>query len=334
MIAANLTWDAFSQLTVVGVINGAAYGLLGVGFALILGVSGRFHFAYGFTYALAAYLVFTFAERSGIPFWLAAVLGILATAVVGVLIERVVYRPLATKAGANALLAVFVASLGLGIAGENTIRLLYSSAAQQLASAPDGLRTPINWSDSVVFRWVDVWQVVSAVVLVLALAALLRFTGLGRSIKATRVNPEMARIIGIDPNRIYLVCFFIGTLMCGVAAFWFGVKFSVARRHGLQAGHLRLRRRLPRRDGQRSGAGVRHRDLRQPHRTVEHDVARGALAAARRLRRAAAVPRGARLRPPGLAAPAAPGRRRVSQRWRSGSTTAGSPSSSSSSPSR
>jgi branched-chain amino acid transport system permease protein len=228
LVAANLTWDAFSQLTAVGVINGAAYGLLGVGFALILGVSGRFHFAYGFTYALAAYLVFTFAERSGIPFWISAVLGILATAIVGVLIERVVYRPLATRAGANALLAVFVASLGIGIAGENLIRLLYSSAAQQLASAPDGLRTPIRWSDSVVFRWVDVWQVVTAVVLVLALAALLRFTGLGRSIKATRVNPEMARIIGIDPNRIYLVCFFIGTLMCGVAAFWFGVKFSVA----------------------------------------------------------------------------------------------------------
>jgi branched-chain amino acid transport system permease protein len=228
MIAANLSWDAISQLTVIGVINGAAYGLLGVGFALILGVSGRFHFAYGFTYALAAYLVFTFSERVGIPFWISAGLGVIAVALVGVGIERVVYRPLATRAGANALLAVFVASLGLGIAGENVIRLLYSSAAQQLTSAPRGLRTPIDWSDSVVFRWVDVWQVVTAVAMVAGLAALLRFTGLGRSIKATRVNPDMARIIGIDPHRIYLVCFLIGSLMCGVAAFWFGVKFSVA----------------------------------------------------------------------------------------------------------
>ena len=37
----------------------------------------------------------------------------------------------------------------------------------------------------------------------------------------------MARIIGIDPNRIYLVVFAIGTILCGVAAFWFGVKYSV-----------------------------------------------------------------------------------------------------------
>ena len=49
------------------------------------------------------------------------------------------------------------------------------------------------------------WQVLSAVVLVLGLTALLRFTPLGRAVRATRGNPEMARIIGIDPNHIYLV---------------------------------------------------------------------------------------------------------------------------------
>src|SRR5215203_5610516 len=107
-----LTFETFRQLTVDGFFRGCGFGLLGVGFALILGVSGRFHFAYGFTYALAGYLVFTYAERVGIPFWISAVLGILSVGIVGVLIERVVYRPLATRAGANALLAVFVASLG------------------------------------------------------------------------------------------------------------------------------------------------------------------------------------------------------------------------------
>ncbi len=78
-----------------------------------------------------------------------------------------------------------------------------------------------------VFRWLDVWQVLSAVALVLGLAALLRFTPLGRAVRATRGNPEMARIIGIDPNQIYVVVFALATVMCGVAAFWFGVKYSV-----------------------------------------------------------------------------------------------------------
>ena len=66
-----VTFETFRQLTVDGFFRGCSYGLLGVGFALILGVTGRFHFAYGFTYTLAAYLAFTFtfqmwrAGRSG-----------------------------------------------------------------------------------------------------------------------------------------------------------------------------------------------------------------------------------------------------------------------------
>ena len=225
IFAANFTWDAVSQLTATGIINGAAYGLLGVGFALILGVSGRFHFAYSFTYTLAAYLVFWFVDRVGVPFWISAVLGVLGAMVVGVAIERFIYRGIAARAGANALLAIFVAALGIGVAGQNLISLVFSSASQQIDS-PAALRTPITWGP-VVFRWIDVWQVLSAVAIVLGLTALLRFTPLGRAVRATRGNPEMARIIGIDPNQIYLVVFALGTLCCGVAAFWFGVKYSV-----------------------------------------------------------------------------------------------------------
>ena len=78
------TFETFRQLTVDGFFRGCSYGLLGVGFALILGVTGRFHFAYGFTYTLAAYLAFTFTFRCGSwPFWPSAILGVLLSAVVG-----------------------------------------------------------------------------------------------------------------------------------------------------------------------------------------------------------------------------------------------------------
>ena len=215
--------ETVAQLTAKGIFAGAAYGLLGVGFALILGVSGRFHFAYGFTYTLAAYMVFTLKSRGPqLPFWIAVVVGILLVAVLGMGIERVVYQPLARHAGANALLAIFVAALGIGIAGENVIRLLWGSSNQNLFG-PDQKVWSI-WK--VNFLNFDVWQAASAFALVLGLTALLRFTGLGRAIKATRVNPELATIIGINANQIYLICFFIGTIFAGVAAFWYGLQFT------------------------------------------------------------------------------------------------------------
>ena len=213
-----------AQLTANGVIRGAAYGLLGVGFALILGVTGRFHFAYSFTYTLAAYMAFTFRFRGPkLPFWIASFLGILFATVVGILIERFIYRPLARRAGATALLAVFVAALGIGIAGQNLIALLWSQATQAFYGP-----TKKGWHlGTTTFENFDVWQVLTALALVLLLTALLRFTGLGRAIKATRVNPELATVIGINANVIYLVCFGIGTFLAGVSAFWYGLQVSI-----------------------------------------------------------------------------------------------------------
>ncbi|MGH9134638.1 MAG: branched-chain amino acid ABC transporter permease [Ilumatobacteraceae bacterium] len=215
--------ETLRQLTVDGFFRGCSYGLLGVGFALILGVSGRFHFAYGFTYTLAAYLAFTLTFRVDLPFWPSAVLGVVLAAVVGAAIERLIYRPLAANAGSTALLAVFVAALGLGIAGDNLVRLFWGSETQAYFGPT---KTAYHLWDTVFLNF-DVWQAASGIVITVLLAVMLRFTALGRRIKATRVNPDLARTIGIDADSTYVICFFLGTLCAGVAAIWYGLKFTV-----------------------------------------------------------------------------------------------------------
>jgi branched-chain amino acid transport system permease protein len=211
------------DLTVTGFFRGCSFGLLGVGFALILGVTGRFHFAYGFTYTLAVYLAFTFTFRVDLPFWPAAVLGVLGAAIVGAAIERMVYRPLAHNAGATALLAVFVAALGLGIAGDNIISLFWGSESQAYYGPK---QTRIEWWGTN-FINIDVWQAASGILITLALAAMLRYSPLGRQIKATRVNPELARTIGINADSVYVVVFFLGTICAGVSAVWYGLRYTV-----------------------------------------------------------------------------------------------------------
>ncbi len=122
------------------------------------------------------------------------------------------------------------------------------------------------------------------------LALLLRYTSLGRSIKATRANPELAQTIGISANQIYLLCFFIGTLLCGVAAFWYGLQFTIDPAMGFKpvifafvvaflAGTASSPIRV---------FVDRHR--RRPHRAVLVDLAVGAVDADRRLRRARRLP--------------------------------------------
>jgi branched-chain amino acid transport system permease protein len=219
-----VSWLTVRQLTVDGVFRGCSFGLLGVGFAMILGVTGRFHFAYGFTYTLAVYLAFTFTFRVDWPFWPSAIVAVLLTACLGAGIERVVYRPLANNAGATALLAVFVAALGLGIAGENIIRLFWGSESQ----AYFGPTQKVYEFWDAVYTNFDVWQGLSGVVIVVVLTLMLRFTSLGRRIKATRSNPDLARTIGINADNTYVICFFIGTLCAGVSAVWYGLNLTVS----------------------------------------------------------------------------------------------------------
>jgi branched-chain amino acid transport system permease protein len=84
------------------------------------------------------------------------------------------------------------------------------------------------------FLNIDVWSVASAVTLVVLLSAVVRWTDLGRQIKATRANPELAEIIGINAHRIYLLVFATGTFLAGTAAFWYSLKFQLDPAMGLR----------------------------------------------------------------------------------------------------
>lgn len=231
MQLAVVNFETFSQLTANGIFRGSAYGMLGVGLAMILGVTGRFHFAYGAFYALAAYMAYTFKDRGllppfievTLPFWIAALAGILVVTALGCLVERALYQPLAKRAGNNALLAIFVASLGIGIALENLISLLWSSSSQPYFGPAQE-----RWSlGDVTFLNFDVYQLITYIVLTLGLAALLRYTPLGRMVRATRSNPDLAQTIGINSSRVYVIVFGIGTFFAGVVAVWSGLQFAV-----------------------------------------------------------------------------------------------------------
>lgn len=211
----DLTLDNFYQLTVSGFINGTSYALLGVAFGLILGVTGRFHFAFTFTYTISAYMAAQLGESFGVPFWLCIVLGALVGAVFGVLMERLIYRPLAAKAGAYALLVIFVSSLGLAIIGRNAIGLAWiSSASKQITNFTNAGYTlgPVTYTK------LNVIEVLTSILLIVVLGLALNYTPLGRMIRAVRANPEMSLVVGVDPRTIYLAVFAIGSFLGGVAA--------------------------------------------------------------------------------------------------------------------
>jgi branched-chain amino acid transport system permease protein len=211
------------QLAFDGAINGSFYALLGVGFGLILGVTGRFHYAFALVFTFAAYVTSVMESAAGLPVIVAVIAGLLAAAVLGVAIEHMIYRPLALVSGPLSLLTVFISSLGVTIAGVNLITLAWSAQSRSLKLVPV---TPLQIGD-VTFTTLDLSLVVSAWILIAALAVILSFTDLGRSIRAVRGNPVLSRMMGTDPGHIYLAVFAIGSVLCGVAGILNGARFAV-----------------------------------------------------------------------------------------------------------
>jgi branched-subunit amino acid ABC-type transport system permease component len=212
------------QALVNGVVNGCAYGLLAVGFALILSVTGRFHFAYALTYALAAFLAAVLERVYGVSLLPAAVVGLAAAAVAGVACDTVVYRPLSDRAGSGAMLVVFVASLGIVIAGENALALAWGPGPRNLTGI--GAHS-LSVADAT-FTTLDVVSVVVSVALSAGLWLLLSRSGFGRQIKAVRANAQMSTAIGIDVRRVHAAVFAIGSLVGGVAALLYGLKYAAS----------------------------------------------------------------------------------------------------------
>lgn len=212
------------QALVNGVINGCAYGLLAVGFALILSVTGRFHFAYAFTYALAAFLAAVLEREYGLPFLPSAAAGLAAAAVAGVACDAVVYRPLFDRAGGGAMLVVFVASLAIVIAGENALSLAWGPGPRNLT----GIGTHSISVAGATFTTLDVISVALSVVLCGGLWLLLSRSGFGREIKAVRANAQMSTALGIDVHRVHTAVFVLGSLVGGVAALLDGLKYAAS----------------------------------------------------------------------------------------------------------
>jgi branched-chain amino acid transport system permease protein len=207
-----VNFDLLGQLFVDGLVAGSAYALLGVSFGLIYGPTRIVHFAHGSAYAFAAYGMWTAAAVLHWPLLLAALAGLAAAAVAGVFSYLVAYRPLQGKNDAN--LGLLITSLGIYIVFENLIGIVFGSDTKILSDHEFGVYV----LGSVVVTELQALMIALAVLSTALVAALLRWTALGRSARAMTDNPNMAVIIGIDTRAVSVVVFMLGSMICALPA--------------------------------------------------------------------------------------------------------------------
>jgi branched-chain amino acid transport system permease protein len=217
------------QLLANGIVEGAGFALLALGFALIFGVSRIFHVAHGSVYVVAGYLLHAFAGVWRLNFLVSVALTIGLAALLGVAIERLIYRPLAARGASHTL--VLMASIGTLMFLDNLVEMVFGGDNKSIAVAP-ALQEGIALGPVVVTGLQLVSLVLTGAVLALLNWVRLR-TRAGQAIRAVTIDPTMARVVGIDIGRVRLLAFAVGSALAAVSAVMSAIDIGLEPGRGL-----------------------------------------------------------------------------------------------------
>lgn len=208
--------DYALQQVVNALSAGSLYALMAVGLALIFSIMRLINFAHGDIMMVAAYLV-TFALFAGMPLPAALVTMIVGTVVIGLLMERVAYRPI--RGGPE--VAMLLTSFAVGQILQNGTLLASRLAGQpvQIAfPAPDFVNGVVTLGAITVPK-VNVVSFVTGAVLLLLLTVFVTRTRLGLSMHAAAEDLGAAQLMGIRVNRVVATAFAIASGLAAVAGF-------------------------------------------------------------------------------------------------------------------
>lgn len=204
--------SSFLQLLVSGLATGAIYALVAVGFSLLWQTSQTINFAQGEFVMIPAFFVLVAMKVLGLSFPIAALIGIaVAALVLGVLFKRIIVDPMLK----HGVLPLVVSTIALSLFMREAVKDFYSSQAQPFPSIVADQDITIFGT---VFSAQSLALLVVALVVVGALHGFLQHTRLGRMMQATAQNPTVARILGIEVERMILYTFLINSILCAIAS--------------------------------------------------------------------------------------------------------------------
>ncbi|MCX5910073.1 MAG: branched-chain amino acid ABC transporter permease [Deltaproteobacteria bacterium] len=206
------------QLFVNGFITASFYALCGVSWGVIYRTTHIFHFSHHLVFAVAGYAAVMIASQAHLPYFLGLFAAVAAAALLGCGIDAFLYRPLRRMGATQA--TTFLASLGLGTAGVAILLLAFSSNPRRL----EGFPAKVLSVGEAFFSVADLTLVIGCWVMIGLLLLFLAKSRYGKAIRAVGSNAEMARNVGLNIDRIYMLVFAIGSGLFGVAAFLFTAK--------------------------------------------------------------------------------------------------------------
>tara|TARA_R110000751_G_scaffold3825_2_gene17787 strand:+ start:9735 stop:10613 length:879 start_codon:yes stop_codon:yes gene_type:complete len=198
----------FGQL-LIGVINGSFYAMLAMGLAIIFGLMHVVNFAHGAQYMLGAFVAWLLLSTLGVPYWGALFIAPVVVAIFGLVMERLILKPIAHLDPLYSLLVTYAATLVI----EGAVRLNYGSTGLPYSSPlPGGVNLGFMF-----MPWYRLWVVVFSIFTCLGTWLLIEHTKLGAYLRAANESPETVESFGINVPRMVTLTYAFGVGLAGLS---------------------------------------------------------------------------------------------------------------------
>ena len=226
-----MQFGLFIQQLINGITLGATYALIALGYTMVYGVLEFINFAHGEIYMMGAYVGFLLLGFFGIASttthapWLFLVIlfivPMITSSILGVTMERVAYKPLRT----SSRLAPLISAVGVSIFLQNAAMLMFGSDNKPF---PDLIRGSLDLK-TVHFSYLQIFIILSSIILMVLLQLMIKKTKIGIAIRATAIDQEAAALMGININWIISVTFIIGSSLAAAAGIMVGMYYGVVK---------------------------------------------------------------------------------------------------------
>jgi branched-chain amino acid transport system permease protein len=199
---------------------GSIIAIMAAGYTMTFGIIGLVNFAHGEVMMVGAMAAFLFTVIWGLPFWAGCLAALMGSVGIGLIIERIAFKPLR---GAG-MISLFITSLAASF-GIRTLFIMLFTDKLKPFPVPQFFKGAILIGELILFKNTIIIFTVT-IIIGAALLYFVKYTKTGAAMRAMSYDSEIAGTMGVNTERVIVVTFIIASLLAGVAALFWGIKFA------------------------------------------------------------------------------------------------------------
>ncbi|MBR3315377.1 MAG: branched-chain amino acid ABC transporter permease [Atopobiaceae bacterium] len=195
-----------------GVSLGSVYAIIALGYTMVYGIAKMLNFAHGDVIMVGGYICFISMNSLGLPVAVAVLLSVLGCTALGIVVERLAYKPLREAPS----LAVLITAIGVSYFLQNSALLIWGADPKVFKSVVD-LPSLKFFNDQLVVSPINIVTALSCLLIMVALTLFTSKTKMGKAMRACSEDKGAAQLMGINVNTTISMVFAIGSGLAAIA---------------------------------------------------------------------------------------------------------------------